>query len=54
MAKYSLVVKNNSPHSGSFCVYTISPDTQEIQQDLRSRGLQNRQTLTVGLDSRGT
>jgi hypothetical protein len=36
MAKYSLAVKNNSPDSGSICVYTTSPDTQQIQQDLRS------------------
>jgi hypothetical protein len=36
MAKYSLLVKNSSPNSGSICVYTTSPDTQQIQQDLRS------------------
>ena len=36
MAKYSLLVKNKSENSGSFCVYTVSPDTQQIQQDLRS------------------
>jgi hypothetical protein len=36
MAKYSLLVKNSSPNPGSICVYTTSPDTQKIQQDLRS------------------
>jgi hypothetical protein len=36
MAKYSLSVKNDSPNSGSICVYTTSPDTQQVQQDLRS------------------
>ncbi|MDR1072152.1 MAG: hypothetical protein LBL45_00540 [Treponema sp.] len=36
MAKYSLSVKNSSPNSGSICVYTTSPDTQKVQQDLRS------------------
>jgi hypothetical protein len=36
MAKYSLLVKNDSPNPGSICVYTTSPDTQKIQQDLRS------------------
>ncbi|MDR0689086.1 MAG: hypothetical protein LBG08_02300 [Spirochaetaceae bacterium] len=36
MTNYSLTVKNNSPNSGSICVYTTSPDTQKIQQNLRS------------------
>ncbi|MDR0410383.1 MAG: hypothetical protein LBH75_00195 [Treponema sp.] len=36
MAKYSLSVKNDSPNPGSICVYTTSPDTLEIQNDLRS------------------
>jgi hypothetical protein len=36
MANYSLLVKNSSPNNGSICVYITSPDTQKIQQDLRS------------------
>jgi hypothetical protein len=36
MATYSLLVKNNSPIAGTVCLYTTSPDTQAIQQDLRS------------------
>jgi hypothetical protein len=36
MATYSLQVKNDSPNPGAVCLYTTSPDTQEIQQNLRS------------------
>jgi hypothetical protein len=36
MENYSLLVKNSSPNNGSICVYTTSPDTQKVQQDLRS------------------
>jgi hypothetical protein len=36
MATYSLQVKNDSPMPGYVCVYTTSPDTQQVQQNLRS------------------
>jgi hypothetical protein len=36
MATYSLQVKNDSPCAGYICLYTDSPETRAIQQNLRS------------------